>query len=99
MNPLPLFLKWILKLRKYFRSSPQIVIVSHFYQNETIQVLMKDKQGSTQVHQLQSVARKKDIINQLSAKDAFLLGYLLAEHEQANPIICTKGHTVVMTEG
>ncbi|MBS0286974.1 MAG: hypothetical protein JSR17_06745 [Proteobacteria bacterium] len=58
---------------------PRLFIVSHFYQGQTIQVLIQDSKGKKITQDIQSLARQKKLIKQLSAQDAFLLGYLLAE--------------------
>ncbi len=60
-------------------STTELFIVSHFYQGQSIQVLFKDRNGKKFTHDIQIIARRKDLIEQVSPKDAFLLGYLLAE--------------------
>lgn len=66
-------------LKRLNFSAPELSILSHFYQGQSIQVLFQDRAGKKFTHDIQTFARRKDLITQVSSKDAFLLGYLLAE--------------------
>ncbi len=66
--------------------TPQFSIVSHFYQDHTIHVLLQDRKGKKITHEVQNIAKQKELIVQLSAMDAFLLGYLVAEDVTAKSL-------------
>ncbi len=65
------------------KAQPELILVSHFYEGQSIQVLIQDKKGKKIIHDIQHFARKKELISLVSSKDAFLLGYLLAEDSSA----------------
>ncbi|MGD9591711.1 MAG: hypothetical protein AB7V32_04230 [Candidatus Berkiella sp.] len=72
--------QFLFSLFKFFKKpATHLFIVSHFYQGNRIQVLFKDRLGKEITHDIQVFNRRRDLVSQFSSKDAFLLGYLLAE--------------------
>ncbi len=69
----------IVELRTKWMLSPQKKLVSHFLDGCSTQVVFHDKNGNITFHDVKQVGRQKEIINQLSSKDAFLLGYLFSD--------------------
>src|SRR5689334_7837509 len=61
---------------------PQYFLVSHFCKGNTTLVVFMDRHGDSFVHEVSEIGRHKAFINRLSPRDAYLLGYLLANEEE-----------------
>ena len=62
--------------------SPRYFLVSHFCKGNSTLVVFMDKHGASFVYEVSQIGRQKEFINRLSPRDAYLLGYLLANEEE-----------------
>lgn len=68
---------------------PRYFLISHFCKGNSTLVVFMDKHGASFVHEVSQIARQKEFINRLSPKDAYLLGYLLANEEEKTMSLLT----------
>lgn len=76
-----LFIKsWLNRCRlRYFRAP--LCLVSHYEQSTSTMVVVKDEMGHVFQEKLAKIARNQAYIQQFSAHDAHLLGYLLGHED------------------
>lgn len=84
-----IFLKWINRVLAQKSGSPY-KIVGHFERHAATFILWKDQKGLLRSEKIQYLAQTKRFVKRLSSQDAFLLGYLFAQHHEkqlSNPIL------------
>jgi len=72
----------IIDLKIAWAKTPEIKLLGHVSKNQTTEIILKDKLGRKVTHSIAHIGRNKDIINNLSPKDAYTLGYLLGCEEE-----------------
>ncbi len=71
----------IVELKTRWALSPKTRLIAHFDENQITWVVLRDNTGNTLIEKVMLLARKKEVVQQLSPKDAYLLGYLLGCEE------------------
>lgn len=63
---------------------PEMIFTDHFEENQTTYVIYKDNTGNHFIDSVRDISKRKDLIMKFSAKDAYLLGYLVGceSHEE-----------------
>lgn len=81
---------WLVRFLSLFFSSPPLCLMSHYEESTSTMIVVKDKTGQVFKEKLTSIARNQVLIQQFSAKDAHLLGYLLGHEDTLAAIACKK---------
>lgn len=72
-----------------FRSSAPLCLMSHYEESTVTMIVVRDSMGQVFKEKLAS-ARNQAFIQQFSAKDAHLLGYLLGHEDTLAVMACEK---------
>lgn len=81
LTEIPLKKSWLDKFWEFFRTKPPLRLMSHYEESTLIMIVVKDNMGQVFKEKLANVARNQAFIQQFSAKDAHLLGYLLGSED------------------
>ncbi|MBN9287188.1 MAG: hypothetical protein BGO43_02105 [Gammaproteobacteria bacterium 39-13] len=76
----------IIELKTTWQLSPEFQLISHYTKNCMTYIVLRNKAGQIFVEELQKTGRKKEFLDKLSPNNAYLLGYLLANEDQAQSL-------------
>jgi hypothetical protein len=76
--------------KTFFRSSPHLRLLSHYEESTVTIIVVRNNMGQVFKEKLARIARNQAFIQQFSAKDAHLLGYLLGHEDTLAAIACEK---------
>lgn len=72
---------WLYRCYRRYFASPPLYLMSHYEESTSTMIVIQDKMGSIFKEKLTNIARNQMFIQQFSAKDAHLLGYLLGHED------------------
>jgi|GEM_PF-4613693 len=84
---------WLHRFRTLFFCSSPLCLLSHYEDSASTMIVVKDKLGQVFKKKLTDIARNQALIQQFSAKDAHLLGYLLGHEDTLASMACEKSLT------
>ena len=73
----------IIEFKTTWALSPQVKLASHFFHGCSTHVVLQDRKGNRYQQDVKKVGLQRELIKQLSSKDAFLLGYLVADQRDS----------------
>lgn len=74
-------LQTLVKIKTEWDLCPKLAISGHFEKQGIIFLILADSEGNKQVERIEHIAKNKEIVHNLSAKDAYLMGYLLGAEQ------------------
>ncbi|HRE32587.1 MAG TPA: hypothetical protein PLD88_11485 [Candidatus Berkiella sp.] len=80
---------WLHRYLLHKKPSPTLCLLSHYEDKTNTMVIIKDKVGTIFKERLATIARSQQYVQQFSAQDAHILGYLLG-HQDALAISAYK---------
>lgn len=76
----------IIELKTIWKLAPELQLISHYTKNNTTYIVLRDKEGQILIEELNKTGRSKEFLDKLSPKNAYLLGYLLANEDQSQTL-------------
>ena len=81
---------WSDRFLIFFRAKPPLRLMSHYEESTSTMIVVKNNMGQVFKEKLTNIARNQAFIQQFSAKDAHLLGYLLGHEDSLAVQACEK---------
>ncbi len=71
----------IVRVQTKFELAPKAKIKAHYQYNGTTQLKLEDSNGNSITESIGAITKNKELLKNVSSKDAYLLGYLYGSEE------------------